>query len=82
MTKKDVARINFEIDKTLFDRLQTALPWGFRTNLLRILLEKVADASEKHGEIMIGAFLSGEYTIEYRPAEAVQAPDALGEKSR
>ena len=63
---KGVARINFEIPAETFDRLRI-LPWGFRTMLMRILLEKVADALDKYGEIVVGALLSGEFTIEYSP---------------
>lgn len=64
--KRTVARVNFEISDELAGKLKS-MPWGTRTTLIRILLEKIADSIEQHGQIMIGAIMSGEFTIEYTP---------------
>jgi len=65
--KRTVARVNFEISDELSEKLKR-LPWGTRTTLIRILLERIADAIEAHGEIMIGAIMSGEFSIVYTPS--------------
>ena len=74
MKKKQraMARISFDVAPELFKRLQR-LPWGFRTTLIRVLLERVADAIDKHGEIMIGAILSGEFELVHVPRMAGQS---------
>jgi len=69
--ERNMARVNFDVDPALFERLKK-LPWGFRTTLIRVLLEKVADAVDKHGEIMIGAILSGEFELVHVPKERGQ----------
>jgi hypothetical protein len=68
--KRTAARVNFEISDELAEKLKR-LPWGTRTTLIRILLERIADAIEKHGEIMIGAIMSGEFAIVYTPSMPV-----------
>ena len=60
MAKKH--RLSFSIEHKLFKRLED-IPWGVRANLLRIILEKIVDAGEKHGKQMYGAILGGEWEI-------------------
>lgn len=72
---KSVARFNFEVPEELAERLQR-LPWGTRTKLMRILLEKIVESVEEHGEIMIGAIMSGEFTLSYVPAVSVPGWDS------
>ena len=76
--KRVNSRVNFEISDELAVKLKR-MPWGTRTTLIRILLEKIADAIEEHGEIMIGAIMSGEFTIRYEPANV---PDRNGSSRR
>jgi hypothetical protein len=77
--KRTVARVNFEISDELAEKLKR-LPWGTRTTLIRILLERIADAIEKHGEIMIGAIMSGEFAITYTPTIPVPNRNAAAGK--
>jgi len=73
-TRPGMSRVNFEIPDDLFERC-ARLPWGFRTSLMRIILERIVDSIEKNGEIMIGAILSGEFSLEYTPREGVHPAD-------
>lgn len=75
--ERSMARINFDVDPALFERLKR-LPWGFRTTLIRVLLEKVANSIEQHGEIMIGAILSGEFELVHTPKPRGQNLSDLG----
>ncbi len=60
MAKKH--RLSFSISNELFKKAKS-IPWGLRASLLRILLEKTVDAGEKHGKLIYGAVLEGDYEI-------------------
>lgn len=55
-------RLSFSISKELFKKAR-AIPWGLRASLLRILLEKIVAAGEKHGKLVYGAVLEGDWEI-------------------
>jgi hypothetical protein len=55
-------RLSFSISQELFKRLNH-IPWGVRANLLRIVLERIVRAGEKHGKQMYGALLDGKWEI-------------------
>ena len=42
------------------------IPFAMRSGMLRILLERVLDAADKHGPIVFGAIMSGEFEISYK----------------
>ncbi|PWT71751.1 MAG: hypothetical protein C5B59_17380 [Bacteroidetes bacterium] len=58
-------RIIFQVPVELAERMKIRIPWGFLPTLIRLFLEKLMDAIDKEGDIVIGAILSGQYTLEY-----------------
>ena len=60
MAKKH--RLSFSIPQELFEKSKM-IPWGLRASLLRIILERVVDAGEKHGKIIYGAILEGDWEM-------------------
>jgi hypothetical protein len=60
------SRINFNIEPELYDRLERCLPRGIRSHVFRALLEMVIYATEKHGQVIIGAIL-GKHIRLYMP---------------
>ena len=42
------------------------MPWGVRTRILAILLERILDAAEKYGSMIYGALLDGDFQITYK----------------
>lgn len=55
-------RLSFSVPPELFS-LAHEVPWGIRAALLRILLLKVLEAGGKHGKMVYGAVLEGEWDI-------------------
>jgi len=43
--------------------MRNALPWGVIGRVMRILLIQVLELVETHGEVALGALLSGKITI-------------------
>mgnify|MGYP000091231955 CR=1 FL=1 len=58
-------RISLPIDEALYERL-SKMPWGMRSPIVRVLLERVIDAGEKHGAMIYGAILDGHFDIVYK----------------
>lgn len=42
--------------------MRNVIPWGFISRIMRILLLQTLDLVEKHGDIVLGALLSGKLT--------------------
>lgn len=63
--EKDEVRISFNIPKELQKKAE-AMPWGVRTRILAILLERVLDAADKYGSMIYGALLDGDFEITYK----------------
>ena len=59
---KNNHRLSFSVPADLF-KASRAIPWGLRSSLLRILLQKVVEAGEKHGKMLYGAVLEGDWEI-------------------
>lgn len=60
-------RINFDVDKKLFDRMDKSIPWGVRAQVFRQLAERMVDAAEDKGAMIYGAILDGQFSIKYEP---------------
>jgi len=43
-------------------RIHRLIPWGLTSRIMRILLVQVLDLLEDHGDIILGALLSGKLT--------------------
>lgn len=57
-----MARITVKLEDDVAERL-ALLQHGFRGHLIASLLVLALDAIDKHGDIMIGAIISGEYKL-------------------
>ena len=55
-------RISFLVPYALKERSKKIV-WGGRSPALRVLLERLVDAVEKHGQAMIGAVIDGKFEI-------------------
>ena len=64
--KRQVVNINFVVPDELAAKMKR-LPWGMRSLILRIMLERIMKAHDKHGDIILDAILSGEWSISYEP---------------
>ena len=62
---RDDVRISFNIPRRLQEKAE-AMPWGVRTRILAILLERILDAAEKYGSMIYGALLDGDFQITYK----------------
>jgi|TARA_R100000750_G_scaffold44090_1_gene29447 hypothetical protein len=62
---KDDMRISFNIPGRLAERCKD-MPWGIRTKIMTILLEKVLDAVTAYGSMIYGAILDGDFKIVYK----------------
>jgi|TARA_Y100000310_G_scaffold345664_1_gene467911 hypothetical protein len=62
---KDEVRISFNIPRKLQEKAE-AMPWGVRTRILAILLERILDAADKYGSMIYGALLDGDFEITYK----------------
>jgi len=61
MPKKTV-RFTFNIPIPLHQKMQT-MPWGTRAAVICALLDAVTDAAAKHGKMIYGAVLGGDFEI-------------------
>ncbi len=55
-------RMTVIVSKELFER-SNHIPHGLRSEILRIILEKLIDAGEKHGTALYGAIIDGEFDL-------------------
>lgn len=58
-------RVNFEVDRDLHAKIARTFPYGMRGPVLRALVTAIADAVEEHGQMILGAVMSGDYKIVY-----------------
>lgn len=56
-------RLSIEITREDQIRIQNLLPWGVIGRVIRLLLREVLDLVEEHGEIVIGALLTGKVSV-------------------
>lgn len=56
-------RITVLVDDELFDRMNAAVPHGFRRHVVCSVLRLVVDAIEADGNIMVGAIMSDQYKL-------------------
>ena len=52
-------RISIPVDRSLQVRVQNTLPWGTTSKIMHKLLISVLDLIDEHGEIVIGAIMTG-----------------------
>jgi hypothetical protein len=52
-------RLSIPIDRALQIRVQNTLPWGTTSKIMHRLLISVLDLVDAHGEIVIGAIMTG-----------------------
>ena len=44
-------------------RMQSLIPWGIQAAIIRLLINRVLDLIEEHGDVVLGALLSGKLTL-------------------
>jgi hypothetical protein len=59
MSKK---RLSIEITHEDQIRMQNLIPWGVIGKIMRLLLIQVLDLVQQHGEIVLGALITGKIT--------------------
>ena len=59
-------RVSFIADEDFKNRLDRLMPWGYRSAVCRTLLEHVMDAIDKHGPLVCGAIVGGDFKITYK----------------
>ena len=59
-------RVSFPVDKSLLDRIHSSIPWGIRAEVLRQLITRVMDSADEHGELVYGAVVGGQFSINYK----------------
>lgn len=55
-------RLSIEISDVEQIRLHNLIPWGITSKVMRILLLQTLDLVEHHGDVVLGALLSGKLT--------------------
>jgi hypothetical protein len=55
-------RLSIEITDEDQTRLRQLIPWGLMSRIMRILMLQTLDLVEVHGDIVLGALLSGKLT--------------------
>jgi hypothetical protein len=58
-----VARLSIVITDEDQARLHRYIPWGLQSRIMRVLVMRMIDLVEKHGDIVLGAFLSGQLSV-------------------
>ena len=53
-------RLSIDITEEDQTRMRHLIPWGLMNRIMRILLLQTLDAVEHHGDIVLGALLSGQ----------------------
>jgi len=61
MSDEDI-RISITLDLDLHERLKK-MPYGIRSEVIRVLIRRVLDAGEKGGSAVYGAVLDGDFDI-------------------
>lgn len=55
-------RLSIEISAEEQARFQRLIPWSLMGRIMRILIKQVLDLVEEHGDIVLGALLTGQIT--------------------
>jgi hypothetical protein len=65
-------RLSIELSDAQLARLRRSIAWGLRTKVLSKIIDDLLNLIDKHGQqVVLGAFLSGELTIEEITPELV-----------
>ena len=72
LSPTDSAHIHVQVDRSLHTRALKLIPWGLRSEMFRKVLEVILDAIERHGQVMIGALISGRIRIVYEEEKDVK----------
>lgn len=63
VTTEDGVRFSAMVDRHTHDRLSRHMPWGWKAQLVRILLEKTADLLDETGGAGLGLLMSGQVEL-------------------
>jgi len=56
-----IVRVSFTIDRSLYERMQSIVPWGVRSHFFAKILEMALDRIAEGGYEVIAAVLAGDY---------------------
>ena len=56
-------RLTLDVSDELFEQAQADIPWGVRSEVLRALLTKAIEAGNRHGTLIYGAIMDGQFDI-------------------
>lgn len=56
-------RLTVDIGRDLKEKMDRLLPWGLKGRVVSIVLETILNVVEQHGEIAIGALVSGRVSV-------------------
>lgn len=62
-------KITTVLPDATYKRIKRLIPWGLRKHLMTGVIETVLDAVEQHGEVVVGALMSGKFRLEWEPAD-------------
>jgi len=65
VSNPEMKRMNFEVSPELAERA-AQMPYGIKSHVLRIILERVLDSVEQKGTLVYGAVLDGNFRIEFK----------------
>ncbi len=57
-----MSRLSINITDSEHTRMVNLIPWGIMGRIMRILLAQTLDLIEEHGDIVLGALMSGKLT--------------------
>ncbi|OQB08795.1 MAG: hypothetical protein BWY21_01091 [Parcubacteria group bacterium ADurb.Bin216] len=55
-------RLSIEISEEEQIRMRNLIPWGVVSRIMRLLLIQTMDLVERHGDVVLGALVSGKLT--------------------
>lgn len=57
------ARLNLELPQELYDRSYRLIPWGWRNQLMIVLIDQLLDAIEKEGLTVAALIIDGKLKL-------------------
>ena len=56
-------RLSIEITEEDQQRMHNLIPWGIMSRMMRLVLVQMLDLLEEHGDVVLGALMSGRITV-------------------
>lgn len=82
MDNEQTVRINFEVSRDLHAKMARTFPYGMRGRVVTVLLEAIVEATEKQGQMILGAILDGQFVLRYQPKGESNGPNSASGQRR